>query len=121
MENPIISCDVSKGSSHIQGFIGLSNPVGSPFVVRHLKCDLKLIKDLAKDLEKQTRKKPIFVFEYTGVYHECIVNYAHSIGLETHAISPLESAKVRKSSIRVTKTDSKDCANIATVYYTRNT
>ena len=56
MENPIISCDVSKGSSHIQGFIGLSNPVGSPFVVRHLKCDLKLIKDLAKDLEKQTRK-----------------------------------------------------------------
>ena len=121
MENPIISCDVSKGSSHIQGFIGLSNPIGGPFVVRHLKCDLKLIKDLAKDLEKQTKKKPIFIFEYTGVYHECIVNYAKSIGLATHAISPLESAKVRKSSIRVTKTDSKDCTNIATVFYTRKT
>ena len=24
MENPIIACDVSKGQSHIQGFIGLS-------------------------------------------------------------------------------------------------
>lgn len=120
MEDPIIACDVSKGSSHIQGFIGLSNPVGSPFVVRHLKCDLKLIKELAKSLEKQTRKKPKFVFEFTGIYHECIAKYVQSIGLDLYAISPLESAKVRKSQVRPTKTDSKDCLNIATVYYTRS-
>lgn len=119
MENPIIACDVSKGKSHIQGFIGLSNSFGNPFVVRHLKCELKQIKDLAKSLEKQTKRKPVFVFEYTGIYHECIANYVRDIGLECYAISPLESAKVRKSSIRVTKTDSKDCLNIATVYYTR--
>ncbi len=119
MENPIIACDVSKGSSHIQGFIGLSNPVGNPFVVQHLKSDLKQIKELARSLEKQTKKKPVFVFEYTGIYHECIAKYVQGIGLETYAISPLESAKVRKSSIRVTKTDSKDCLNIATVFYQR--
>ena len=119
MEDPIIACDVSKGNSHIQGFIGLSNPVGNPFVVRHLKSDLKLIKELAKSLEKQTRKKPKFVFEFTGIYHECIAKYVQTIGLELYAVSPLESAKVRKSQIRVTKTDSKDCLNIATVYYTR--
>ena len=119
MEDPIIACDVSKGSSHIQGFIGLSNPVGSPFVVQHLKCDLKLIKELAKSLEKQTHKKPKFIFEFTGIYHECIAKYIQSLGLDLYAISPLESAKVRKSQIRVTKTDSKDCLNIATVYYTR--
>ena len=119
MEDPIIACDVSKGNSHIQGFIGLSNPVGNPFVVRHLKSDLKLIKELAKSLEKQTHKKPKFVFEFTGIYHECIAKYVQSLGLELYAISPLESAKVRKSQIRVTKTDSKDCLNIATVYYTR--
>lgn len=120
MEDPIIACDVSKGKSHIQGFIGLSNPVGNPFVVRHLKCDLKLIKELAKSLEKQTHKKPKFVFEFTGIYHECIAKYVQSLGLDLYAISPLESAKVRKSQIRVTKTDSKDCLNIATVYYTRH-
>ena len=120
MEDPIIACDVSKGKSHIQGFIGLSNPVGNPFVVRHLKCDLKLIKELAKSLEKQTHKKPKFVFEFTGIYHECIAKYIQSLELELYAISPLESAKVRKSQIRVTKTDSKDCLNIATVYYTRH-
>ena len=120
MEDPVISCDVSKGKSHIQGFIGLSNPVGNPFVVRHLKCDLKLIKELAKSLERQTHKKPKFVFEFTGIYHECIAKYVKSIGLDLYAISPLESAKVRKSQIRVTKTDSKDCLNIATVYYTRH-
>ena len=119
MEDPIIVCDVSKGNSHIQGFIGLSNPVGNPFVVRHLKSDLKLIKELAKSLEKQTHKKPKFVFEFTGIYHECIAKYVQSLGLELYAISPLESAKVRKSQIRVTKTDSKDCLNIATAYYTR--
>lgn len=120
MEDPIIACDVSKGSSHIQGFIGLSNPVGNPFVVRHLKSDLKLIKELAKSLEKQVHKKPKFVFEFTGIYHECIAKYVQSLGLDLYAISPLESAKVRKSQIRVTKTDSKDCLNIATVYYTRS-
>ena len=120
MEDPIVACDVSKGKSHIQGFIGLSNPIGNPFVVRHVKSDLKLVKELAKSLEKQTHKKPKFVFEFTGIYHECIANYIRDIGLECYAISPLESAKVRKSSIRVTKTDSKDCLNIATVYYTRN-
>ena len=120
MEDPIIACDVSKGNSHIQGFIGLSNPVGSPFVVRHLKSELKLIKELAKSLEKQAHKKPKFVFEFTGIYHECIAKYIQSIGLDLYAISPLESAKVRKSQIRVTKTDSKDCLNIATVYYTRS-
>ena len=120
MEDPIIACDVSKGSSHIQGFIGLSNPVGNPFVVRHLKSDLKLIKELAKSLEKQAHKKPKFVFEFTGIYHECIAKYIQSLGLDLYAISPLESAKVRKSQIRVTKTDSKDCLNIATVYYTRH-
>ena len=119
MEDPIIACDVSKGKSHIQGFIGLSNPVGNPFVVRHLKSDLKLIKELAKSLEKQTHKKPKFVFEFTGIYHECIAKYIRTLGLDLYAISPLESAKVRKSQIRVTKTDSKDCLNIATVYYTR--
>lgn len=120
MENPIIACDVSKGSSHIQGFIGLSNPVGNPFVVQHLKSDLKQIKELAKSLEKQTKKKPVFVFEFTGIYHEPIARYVRDIGLDSYAISPLESAKVRKSMIRVTKTDSKDCLNIATVYYTRH-
>ena len=120
MEDPIIACDVSKGNSHIQGFIGLSNPVGNPFVVRHLKSDLKLIKELAKSLESQTHKKPKFVFEFTGIYHECIAKYVQSIGLDLYAISPLESAKVRKSRTRPTKTDSKDCLNIATVYYTRS-
>ena len=82
MEDPIIACDVSKGSSHIQGFIGLSNPVGNPFVVRHLKSDLKLIKELAKSLEKQAHKKPKFVFEFTGIYHECITKYVQSLGLD---------------------------------------
>ena len=90
MEKPIISCDVSKGNSHIQGFIGLSNPTSDPFVVRHVKSELKQIKELAKSLEKQTHQKPVFVFEYTGIYHECILKYVKEIGLDQYAISPLK-------------------------------
>ena len=116
MERPIISCDVSKGSSHIRGFIGLSNPVGDPFVVRHIKSELKQIKELAKSLEKKTHQKVAFVFEYTGVYHESILAYVLSTGLDAYPISPLESAKVRKSNIRPVKTDSKDCTNVAETF-----
>ena len=119
MERPIISCDVSKGSSHIRGFIGLSNPVGNPFVVRHIKSELKQIKELAKSLEKQTHQNVAFVFEYIGVYHESILAYVLSVGLDAYPISPLESAKVRKSNIRPVKTDSKDCTNIAETFYKR--
>ena len=119
MEKPIIACDVSKGKSHIQGFIGLSNPISEPFEVNHLKSELKKLKGLARSLESISKMKPCFVFEFTGIYHESIVSYARSIGLDLYAISPLESAKVRKSKIRTTKTDSKDCLNIATVFYTR--
>lgn len=119
MENPIIACDVGKGRSHIRGFAGLSNPIGPAFVVRHVKSDLKKLKELAKSLESTAHGKPAFVFEYTGVYHEPIARYAESIGLDLRAISPLESAKVRKSAIRPTKTDSLDCVNIAAVYYQR--
>ena len=120
MIQPIIACDVSKNSSHVQGFIGLENPIGNPFVVQHIRSDLVKVKSLAKELEKETKIKPVFVFEFTGFYHESIVQYIREIGLDLFAISPLESAKVRKSKIRVTKTDSKDCLNIATVYYSRS-
>lgn len=119
MEIPIIACDVSKGRSHVRGFVGLANPFGPAFVVRHVKSDLRKLKELAKSLESSARRKPVFVFEYTGVYHEPIARYAESIGLELRAISPLESAKVRKSAIRPTKTDALDCVNIATVFYKR--
>ena len=120
MIQPIIACDVSKNSSHVQGFIGLENPLGNPFIVQHIRSDLAKLKTLAKELEKETKIKPVFVFEFTGIYHESIVQYVREMKLDLFAISPLESAKVRKSKIRTTKTDSKDCLNIATVFYSRN-
>ena len=119
MERPVISCDVSKGSSHIQGFIGLSNPTCKPFIVHHVKSELKVIKEMIDSLQRQTHQKPVFVFEYTGVYHEAIIAYVSKLDIDIVAISPLESAKVRKGNIRPTKTDAMDCKNIAEVYYKR--
>jgi len=61
MERPVISCDVSKGRSHIQGYIGLSNLARSSVDIVFLKdcvfilcltlshlpaCDYKLSKNM---------------------------------------------------------------------------
>lgn len=119
MKGPIIACDVSKGESHIQGFLGPSCPFGKPMVVRHVKSELRKIRDLAKQLRSQTNQDPSFVFEYTGIYHECVARYVESQRIRSYAISPLESAKARKMAIRPTKTDSLDCANIAMVFYAK--
>ena len=59
--------------------------------------------------------------ESTGVYSKPVIRWAELNGLEVYLISPLESAKVRKSKLRPTKTDALDCAVIAETAYTRST
>ena len=112
MKGPIISCDISKGSSHIQGFVDLDKPIGKSIRINHDVEGFKQLANLKMELEKQTGITPSFVFEYTGAYQIPIVHQANKLGLKLYGISPLESAKVRKSYIRTTKTDSKDAKNI---------
>lgn len=120
MEGAIIAVDVSKGCSHIQGFIDLNKPISKPIKINHDLTGYKEIDNLIKLIGKENSGViPGFVFEYTGAYHKSIVRYAINKGMKCYGISPLESAKVRKSHIRVTKTDALDCKNIANVYYSR--
>ena len=69
----------------------------------------RVIKDYSQDC--------IVIFESTGVYHRLLQTYLDEHDFRYTIISPLLSEKVRKSIIRVTKTDSKDCASIAKVFY----
>ena len=117
---PVLAFDVSKGSSHCQGFFSFGKPSGKPIKAAHSRSGIAAAEKISEALEEQAGARPKVVMESTGVYSKPVVRWAESMGLEVFLISPLESAKVRKSRVRPTKTDALDCAVIAEVAYTRN-
>ena len=117
---PVLAFDVSKGSSHCQGFFSFGKPSGKPIKAAHSRSGIAAVEKISETLEEQAGARPKVVMESTGVYSKPVVRWAESMGLEVFLISPLESAKVRKSRVRPTKTDALDCAVIAEVAYTRN-
>ena len=119
-EAPILAFDVSKGSSHCQGYLSFGKPSSKPIKAAHSRSGMAAAEGISETLERKTGRKPKVVMESTGVYSKPVVRWAESMGLEVFLISPLESAKVRKSRVRPTKTDALDCAVIAEVAYTRN-
>lgn len=118
-EAPVLAFDVSKGCSHCQGFSSFGKPIGKPIRVAHSKSGMAPAEEISESLEERTGRKPKVVLESTGVYSKPVIGWAESMGLEAFLISPLESAKVRKSRVRPTKTDALDCGVIAEVGYTR--
>ena len=117
---PVLAFDVSKGSSHCQGFFSFGKPSGKPIKAAHSRSGIAAAEKISETLEEQAGARPKVVMESTGVYSKPVVRWAESMGLEVFLISPLESAKVRKSRVRPTKTDALDCAVVAEVAYTRN-
>ena len=120
MKRPCIALDVSKGSSHYQGWINEDKKCGNPKKIEHNQEGFQEIITKAKELEGITDEKPIIVFEATGVYHRTLQCFLDENDMEYIIVSPLASAKVRKSNIRSTKTDKKDCKNIAKVYFEKD-
>ena len=119
-EAPVLAFDVSKGSSHCQGYLSFGKPSSKPIKAAHSRSGMAAAEGISETLERKTGRKPKVVMESTGVYSKPVIRWAESLGLEVYLISPLESAKVRKSRVRPTKTDALDCAVIAEVAYTRN-
>jgi len=54
-----------------------------------------------------------------AIYHKCIQSYLDEHHESYIILSPLEAAKIRKSRLRSTKTDVKDCRSIAEAYFLR--
>ena len=98
----------------MRGFLGHGRPAGKVAVVRHDRDALR------ERILRETGSDPAAVHEHTGVYGHVLERYLDAIGMRRYAISPLESAKVRKSMVRPTKNDSLDCTTIAEVYYLRD-
>ena len=118
LSKPCICIDVSKNTSHVQGFINsIKTPVSKPFKIDHTITGFKKIKDLYNKLVSITNLKPLVIFEYTGVYHKCLIQFLELEKYDYHAVSPLKSAKHRNSEIRNAKTDKRDCKNLAEMFY----
>lgn len=117
MKGFCISLDVSKGSSFYQGFKRLEEPITKPKRIEHNLEGFKELLILREKIRKEYDSDCVVVFESTGVYHRSLQTYLDEHDFKYTIISPLLSAKVRKSDIRGTKTDAKDCASIAKVFY----
>ena len=117
MKGFCISLDVSKGSSFYQGFKGLDEPITKPKKIEHNLEGFKELLNLKEKIKKQYNEDCVVIFESTGIYHKPLQTYLDEHDFKYTIISPLLSAKVRKSDIRGTKTDAKDCASIDKVFY----
>lgn len=117
MKGFCISLDVSNGSSFYQGFKGLDEPITKPKKIEHNLEGFKELLNLKEKIKKQYNEDCVVIFESTGIYHKPLQTYLDEHDFKYTIISPLLSAKVRKSDIRGTKTDAKDCASIAKVFY----
>lgn len=117
MKGFCISLDVSKGISFYQGFKDIDTPISKPKKIEHNLEGFKELLNLKEKIRKEYHEDIIVIFESTGVYHKALQTYLDEHDFKYTIISPLLSAKVRKSDIRGTKTDAKDCASIAKVFY----
>lgn len=104
MDGPVISFDVSKGESHCRGFTASGKPFSSVFCFPHDKKGFDKVRKLALEIEKATGRKPSAVLESTGVYGMTLLSFLTAAKAEIYLISPLESAKMRKSEVRPTST-----------------
>ena len=120
MKQPCVAVDVSKSKSHYQGWISIDKKCGNAKCIEHNKIGFQEISDKLKELEGITNEKPVVVFESTGVYHRSLQQYLEDNEIDYIIISPLASAKIRKSNIRSTKNDKRDCKTIARAYFEKD-
>ena len=84
LSQPCICIDVSKNTSHVQGFINsIKTPVSKPFKIDHTITGFNKIKDLYIKLVNLTNSKPLVIFESTGVYHKCLVKFLRLVYKES--------------------------------------
>ena len=117
MKGFCISLDVSKGTSFYQGLKSIDEPITKPKKIEHNLEGFNELQKIRDKIRKEYNEDPIVIFESTGVYHKALQTYLDEHDFRYTIISPLLSAKVRKSDIRGTKTDAKDCSSIAKVFY----
>ena len=119
MKIPCVAVDVSKGKSFFQGFIDLDKPINKATPINHDLEGFELMTKIGDKL-KQEYNDVVYIFEATGIYHKNLQSYLDNRKEKYIILNPLEAAKVRKSHLRSTKTDKRDCLSIAKAYFLRD-
>lgn len=114
---PCIGIDVSKGESHVQGFLNKRKPFGTAVKITHSKTGFKAFKNFIQELEIQAETSPAFILESTGHYHIPVVTFLENEGYEVIVINPYISSQTRKSALRSAKTDMLDAYHLGSLYY----
>ena len=117
MQGPIISIDVSNGTSHFQAFLNADKKVGKVHKISHDINGFGFLLEKIHELKEQEQQEVCVVYEATGVYTKPLQRFLEKNGIKQYCISPLQSAKVRKQEIHAKKTDKQDPKYIAGVYY----
>ena len=117
VKGPIISIDVSKGSSHIKCFIEKNKAFGKVHKINHDVGGFHFLLDCIKRLEEKTNEEVHVVYEATGVYTKPLIRFLNKKGIKHYMINLLQAAKMRKTDIHSKKTDKNDPNSIASVYY----
>lgn len=119
-DGPVISVDVSKSSVTYQGWVSFRDPYCKPRKAKMSRSGLGEIVALREEIAAKTGTMPPVVYEDTGVYSRPLSAFLRESGIPAARVSPLQSAKVRKSDDKPVKTDSRDCKTIAECYYTKD-
>ena len=117
MKLPCIAIDVSKDNSYIQAYTSDNKRFNEVKNINHDDNGFNNLKVMIDELSLFTSKEVIVAFEDTGVYDKPLQVFLNTNEIRYAPINPLVSARSRKTSLRGVKTDIKDCANIAKVYF----
>lgn len=119
MKSPCVAVDVSKGKSYYQGFIEIDKPANKATPVQHDLEGFKSMFELGQTL-KETYGDVTYVFESTGIYHKALETFLMNHEEKCIILNPLEASKIRKTDLRSTKTDVRDCKSIAKAYFMKD-
>lgn len=119
MKSPCVAVDVSKGKSYYQGFIEIDKPASKATPIMHDLEGFKSVYELGQTL-KETYSDVVYVFESTGIYHKALETFLMQHEEKCVILNPLEASKIRKTDLRSTKTDARDCKSIAKAYFMKD-
>jgi len=111
--------DVSKGKSYYQGFIEFDKPASKATPIQHDLEGFKSVYELGQTL-KETYSDVVYVFESTRIYHKALETFLMKHEEKCVILNPLEASKIRKTDLRSTKTDARDCKSIAKAYFMKD-
>ncbi|MBM7453714.1 transposase [Acholeplasma morum] len=119
MKSPCVAVDVSKGKSYYQGFIEIDKPANKATPIQNELEGFKSVYELGQTL-KETYSDVVYVFESTGIYHKALETFLMNHDEKCIILNPLEASKIRKTDLRSTKTDARDCKSIAKAYFMKD-